>query len=111
PVLLQFLAPLGPQGADLARNIIAFVENIKVGVLGSVGVALLLYTVLSMIQKVEDAFTFIWRVALRRRLGQRLGEYLSLLLVGPFAIFLALGMTASVMGSGVVARLAAVEPF
>ena len=111
PMLLQFLAPLGPQGVDLTRNIIAFVENIKVGVLGTLGVALLMYTVLSMIQKVEDAFNFIWRVELRRRLGQRLGEYLSLLLVGPFAIVVALGMTGSVLNSAVIARLATVEPF
>ena len=111
PMLLQFLAPLGPQGVDLTRNIIAFVENIKVGVLGTLGVALLMYTVLSMIQKVEDSFNFIWRVETRRRLGQRLGEYLSLLLVGPFAIVVALGMTASVLNSAVIARLATVEPF
>lgn len=111
PILARFLAPLGPEGEQVSRNVIAFVENIKVGVLGSLGVALLLYTVLSMIQKIEDAFNFIWRVAMRRRLGQRLGEYLSLLMVGPFAIFLALGMTASVMSSGFVSRMAAVEPF
>jgi membrane protein len=111
PVLGRFLAPLGPQGIELTRNIIAFVENIKVGVLGSLGVALLLYTVLTMIQKVEQSFDFIWRVEVPRRLGQRLTEYLSVLLVGPFAVFLALGITASVMNSGVVAHLATIEPF
>lgn len=111
PVLDRFLAPLGPQGADLSKNIIKFVENIKVGVLGSLGVLLLLYTVISMIQKVEDSFNFIWRVELRRRLGQRLGEYLSLLFVGPLAIVLSLGVTASVMNSSMVAKLATVEPF
>jgi len=89
---------------------VAFVENIKVGVLGSVGVLLLIYTVMSMIQKIEDAFNYIWRVETRRRLGQRIGEYLSLLLIGPVAIFVALGMTASVMSSGFVAQLAAIEP-
>lgn len=110
PVLQRFLEPLGPQGNEVARTVVAFVENIKVGVLGFVGVALLLYTVLSMIQKVEDAFNYIWRVQMRRRLGQRIGEYLSVLLIGPFAIFLALGMTASVMSSGFVARIAEIEP-
>lgn len=111
PVLLRFLAPLGPQGADLTRNIIAFVENIKVGVLGSLGVALLLYTVMSMIQKVENSFNFIWRIETPRKLGQRLGEYFSLLLIGPFAIILALGMTGSVLNSGFAARLTEIEPF
>ncbi len=110
PVLKEFLLPLGPEGADLARSIVAFVENIKVGVLGSLGVLLLIYTVLSMIQKVEDAFNYSWRIETRRRLGQRIGEYLSLLLIGPVAIFVALGMTATVMSSGFVAKLAAIEP-
>lgn len=111
PALARFLAPLGEQGAELSRNIIAFVENIKVGVLGSLGVVLLLYTVLSMIQKVADSFDFIWRVQVRRRLAQRLTEYLSLLLVGPAAIVLALGVTASLLSSSAVEWLAAYEPF
>lgn len=111
PVLRRFLEPLGPQGDEVARNVVSFVENIKVGVLGFVGVALLLYTVMSMIQKVEDAFNFIWRVEARRRLGQRIGEYLSVLFVGPLAVFLALGATASVMSSSLVASIAKVEPF
>lgn len=111
PVLQRFLAPLGPQGMQLSQNVIAFVENIKVGVLGSVGVILLLYTVLTMIQKVEDSFNFIWRIEARRRLGQRVGEYLSVLLVGPLAIVLALGATASLLSSEFVARLAEIEPF
>jgi membrane protein len=110
PMLAQFLAPLGPQSVEITSNIVRFVENIKVGVLGSLGVLLLIYTVLSMIQKVEDAFNFIWRVQTRRRLGQRIGEYLSLLLIGPVTIFLALGMTATVMSSGLVARLGEIEP-
>jgi membrane protein len=110
PVLERFLAPLGPQGAQLSQNVIAFVENIKVGVLGSLGVALLLYTVLTMIQKVEDSFNFIWRIEARRRLGQRVGEYLSVLLVGPAAIVLALGITASLLSSDFVARLGQIEP-
>jgi membrane protein len=110
PTLRRFLEPLGPQGEQVARNIVGFVENIKVGVLGFVGIFLLLYTVMSMIQKVEDAFNYIWRVHTRRGLGQRIGEYLSVLFVGPLAVFLALGMTATVMSSGLVAKLAAIEP-
>ena len=110
PVLERFLLPLGPQGLQLSQNIITFVENIKVGVLGSLGVMLLLYTVLTMIQKVEDSFNFIWRIEARRKLGQRVSEYLSVLLVGPAAIVLALGTTATVLNSQFVASLASVEP-
>lgn len=110
PVLERFLAPLGPQGGQLSQNIIGFVENIKVGVLGSVGVVLLLYAVLTMIQKVEDSFNFIWRIDTRRKLGQRISEYLSVLLIGPLAIVLALGVTASLLNSEFVAQLSQAEP-
>ena len=110
PLLQNLLAPLGPEAEVLTQTIIGFVEKVQVGVLGSVGVGLLLYTVISMVQKVEDSFNYIWRIETRRRLGQRLGEYLSVLLVGPFAIVLALGFTASLLSSSFVAHLGQYQP-
>lgn len=59
PFLFQFLAPLGEQGIGIGENIIGFIDNIKVGVLGSVGLGLLIYTVLSLVQKIENAFNMI----------------------------------------------------
>ncbi|MGB1703035.1 MAG: YhjD/YihY/BrkB family envelope integrity protein, partial [Cycloclasticus sp.] len=44
PFLFQFLAPMGEQGIKIGNNIIDFIDNIKVGVLGSVGLGLLIYT-------------------------------------------------------------------
>ena len=111
PVLINLLAPLGPQADELVANVIGFVENIKVGVLGSLGVGLLLYAALSMIQKVEGSFNFIWRIEKSRGIGQRFGEYLSVLTVGPLLVFLAMGITASVMNSTPIARLGEIEPF
>jgi membrane protein len=111
PVLFEFLRPLGPQAYDMTRNIIGFVEKIQVGVLGSLGVALLFYTAISLIQKVEASFNFIWRIDRPRPFAQRIGEYLSVLMVGPVVVFSALGLTASVLNSGVVAQIKEVEPF
>lgn len=111
PVLRQFLRPLGPQGAEITSNLIGFVEKIEVGVLGSVGVALLFYTAISLIQKVESSFNFIWRITRPRPFAQRIGEYLGVLMVGPVVVFSALGMTASVLNSGVVEDIRSIEPF
>lgn len=111
PVLLQFFAPLGAQGDEITRNVITFVENIRVGVLGALGVGLLLYTVISMIQKIESSFNYVWRIEQPRRLGQRFGEYLSVVIVGPILVFSAVGITASVLNNSVVARLTEIEPF
>lgn len=111
PVLLEFLRPLGARAFEITDSIIAFVEKIQVGVLGSLGVALLFYSAISLIQKVEEAFNFIWRVERPRPLSQRLGEYFAVLTVGPVLVFSALGITASVMNSAVMARVVEIEPF
>lgn len=111
PVLLELLRPLGTQAHTLTTSIVGFVENIRVGVLGSLGVALLFYAVMSMIQKVEESFNFIWRIERPRRLSQKLGEYLAIVTVGPVLVFAALGITATVLNSAVVQRIIAIEPF
>ncbi len=111
PVLEEFLRPLGPQAVNISQNVIAFVEKIQVGVLGSLGVALLFYTAISLIQKVEASFNYIWRIEHPRPIAQRIGEYLSVLMVGPVLVFAALGITASILNSSVVSSIAAIEPF
>jgi membrane protein len=110
PVLLELLRPLGEQSAQITQSVIGFVENIQVGVLGSLGVALLFYAAVSMIQKVEASFNYIWRIEQARPLSQRLGEYLAVLTVGPVLVFSALGVTATLLSSEMMTRLAAVEP-
>ncbi|MFZ5557785.1 MAG: YihY/virulence factor BrkB family protein [Pseudomonadota bacterium] len=110
PVLAQFLAPLGEKGHEITARVTEFVKNINVGVLGSVGLALLLYTAVSLIQKIEASLNFIWRVSQPRSIGQRFSAYLSVLLVGPLLVFSAMGLTASVMSAGIVQDVMAVEP-
>ncbi|MCW8918499.1 MAG: YihY family inner membrane protein [Gammaproteobacteria bacterium] len=111
PLLFNLVEPLGAQGQELVATILSFVENMKVGVLGAVGLALLLYTVVSLIQKIEMAFNYVWRTKVTRSLSRRFSDYLSVIMVGPVLVFSALGMTASVMNSTVVQRLIAIEPF
>lgn len=111
PLLLNLLAPLGEKGLEITRRIIQFVENVKAGVLGSLGLALLIYTVVSLIQKVERAFNFTWHVTHERPFSQRFSDYLSVIVIGPVLVFAALGITASVMSTSVVRRLSAIQPF
>lgn len=111
PVLFNFLEPLGPNGAEITSRIISFVENVKVGVLGSVGFALLIYTVIALLQKIEAAFNFVWQVEHLRSLSQRFSNYLSVILIGPVLVFSAIGLTASIMNTGLTQQLLAIEPF
>jgi membrane protein len=109
PVLYNLLAPLGPKGAEITSRIIGFVENVNVGVLGSVGVALLIYTVIALLQKIESAFNFVWQVEHLRSLSQRFSNYLSVILIGPVLVFSAIGLTASIMNTGLAQQLFAIQ--
>jgi len=107
----QLLEPLGEQGKEIGDRIFGFVENVKVGVLGSVGLVLLIYTVISLIQKIEFSFNFIWKVSQTRPLARRFSDYLSVVLVGPVLVFSAIGVKASLMNNSMVQSLQSIEPF
>ena len=111
PLLYNLLLPLGPSGVEITTKVIGFVENVKVGVLGSVGFALLIYTVIALMQKIESAFNYVWRIDHLRSLSQRFSNYLSVILIGPVLIFSAVGFTATVLNMEVAQRLVAMEPF
>jgi membrane protein len=111
PFLLGVLEPLGAQGPEIAANIIGFVQNVKVGVLGALGVAMLFYTIISLIQKIEYAFNFVWRVKRGRTLARRFTDYLSVVMIGPILVVAAMGIAATVLNNNVVLALQAMEPF
>jgi membrane protein len=110
-LLLHFLSPLGEQGIYIAERIISFVEKANVDVLGSVGLALLVYTVITIIQKVEQALNYIWKIKKERSFAQKFKDYMSIVLVGPILIFAAVGLTATIASSRVVQRLLQIEHF
>ena len=92
PVLNRVLLPLGDRGSEIATVIVGFVDNVQVGLLGSVGLVLLLYTVISLVQKIEDGFNYAWRVPQARSLMRRFSGYMSVLTIGPLLVFGAIGI-------------------
>ena len=110
PVLLNLLAPLGEKGIEITEKIIGFVENIKVGVLGSLGLGLLFYSAISLIQKVESAFNHIWHLKHSRSMLRRVSDYLSVMVVGPVLLFTSLGLNASLQSNELVQSMLAIEP-
>jgi membrane protein len=105
PVLAQLFQPLGDAASQVTKTIINFVDNIRVGILGAAGVAMLFYTVVTLVAKVEDALNQIWRLPHSRTWGQRVPAYLSVVLVGPVMVFTALTLTASAQSHWLVGRL------
>lgn len=109
PLLLNLLAPLGDKGAEITTKIIEFVNNTKAGVLGSLGLALLLFTVVSLLQKIEKSFNYTWRVTELRSIGKRFSDYLTVVLIGPVLIFSALGITASIANMAMIKNAMQIE--
>lgn len=111
PMLTSLLEPLGEKGIQISQQIISFVDNIKVGVLGSVGLLLLIYTVLSLVKKIENAFNTTWRISVTRNIVQRFSNYLSVILLGPLLLFASAGLTTSFHSSAIIGSLQSIEPF
>jgi len=95
PALLDTLKDLGDKRFDIVANVMGFIDNIKVGVLGAVGFALLIYSVIAMMHKIERSFNYTWQIKRGRTLSQRFRDYLSVIFVGPLMIFLSAAITTS----------------
>ncbi len=109
--LYTLTEPLGDQGAQITDRVLEMVAGINGGVLGTLSLAFFIYTAIAMVQKVESSFNYVWLVSRPRSLARRVTEYVSILLIGPVAMAVALGLIASISSNTVVEWLASTEPF
>ncbi len=105
-LVFEFFRPMGAAADQLTLRVMQFVENVRGGVLGSVGLAFLIYTVVTTVQKVEESFNFVWRVDQPRSLARRLSEYISVMIIGPLFMVAAVGLLASAQSTWLAQWLA-----
>ncbi len=105
PLLLNLLAPLGTQGEEISARIIEFVDNTRAMALGSLGLGVLIFTVISLMKKIEQAFNHTWHISKQRSFIQRFSHYLSIIVIGPVLIFSALGLMASMLSTTLMQQL------
>jgi membrane protein len=86
PHLYGFMEPLGPKGVEITDYIMNLVNNVNSNVLGGIGFIFFIYTAISMVQKVEDSFNYVWYVSKPRSFATRLVEYSTVLIVGAIAV-------------------------
>ncbi len=86
PIIYEFFKPVGASAGELTQRVMEFADRVSTGIVGSLGLALLLWTLLGTIKKVEDGFNFVWRVEHARSFARRITEYVTLLIVGPVVI-------------------------
>jgi membrane protein len=100
PLIFEFFRPMGTAAADLTRRVMDFAESVRAGLVGSVGLALLIWTLLGTLKKVEDSLNFVWQVEVSRSFARRIAEYLSLLFIGPLLVVAAVGLSQLAYRSG-----------
>jgi membrane protein len=105
PLLDGFLAPLGARASEITDQVVGFVDNVSGSALASLAIVILLYSALSMAQKVEGSFNFVWRVDRPRSFGRRVSEYLAVMLIGPLVMSVAMGSFAALASTTAVSRL------
>lgn len=95
PLLEQGFKPLGERAPEAVATLIGFVENVQVGVLGSIGLAVLFYTVVSLLSSIESQFNKIWGIKRGRNWARRITDYLVIVLIGPVLAFVTLSLFSS----------------
>ncbi|MEX2468647.1 MAG: YihY/virulence factor BrkB family protein, partial [Pseudohongiellaceae bacterium] len=96
PTLQALLEPLGERSSEFTGQILNYVDNMSVEVIGITSVGLLLYIVLDMMRKIELAFNYIWAVKHARSWSSRISEYLFAVIVSPMLLFFSISLTASI---------------
>ena len=103
PIVYEFFRPVGePAATDLTTRVVQFANRASNGVVGSVGLALLAWTLIGTIKKVEDSFNFLWHVEQPRSFARRLAEYSALLVAGPVLVVGFIGLTQHALASAPV---------
>ncbi len=93
PVIYEFFRPVGTSAHQLTATVMEFADSVSTGIVGSLGLALLLWTLLGTIKRVEDSFNYLWRVEHARSFTRRVTEYVALLIVGPIVVVSFLGLS------------------
>src|ERR1700733_9755917 len=80
-------------------------HRVSSGVVGSVGLALLAWTLVGTIKKVEDSFNFLWHVDQPRSFARRIAEYTTLLIAGPVLLVAFVGVSHAALSSAPVQEM------
>ena len=111
PFLINILETLGDKRYEITSQVLGFVDNMKLGALGSIGLLFLIVTVLSLVKKIESAFNATWRITDSRNIIKRFSNYLSVILIGPVLLFVATSIATTLRSHTVTEKLLAIEPF
>src|SRR5580692_4757413 len=103
PVVFEFFRPLGTVAAqELTVRVLQFASRVSSGVVGSVGLVLLAWTLVGTIKKIEDSLNFLWHVEQPRSFARRVAEYTALLIAAPVILVGFVGLLHTAVATGPV---------
>ncbi len=73
--LYTILEPLGVKGIEITDQVMQLVHSVNGSVLGGIGLTFFVYTAVTMVQKIEEAFNYVWSVSKPRNFAKRMTEY------------------------------------
>jgi len=94
---------------EIVNKIIEYINNTNVTALGAIGVGTLLFTVISLLSNIEKAFNTIWGVKKARAFGRKFTDYLSVTIVYPFLIIVAISSTATLQSATIVQKILSIS--
>ena len=86
PLIYEFFRPMGDAASGLTQKVMDFADRVRGGIVGTVGLAFLIWTLIGTLKKVEDSVNFVWHVELPRSFMRRIAEYMALLVVAPLLV-------------------------
>jgi membrane protein len=89
------LEKLAPGSRDFATQILTYIESTKVTSLGVFGVVALLADLVIVMTNVEKAFNKTWQVSRTRPFSRKVSDYLSIFLIFPIVMAVALSISTS----------------
>jgi membrane protein len=92
------LENLAPGSRDFATQILQYIEATRVTSLGVFGVVVLLLDLVIVMTNVEKAFNKTWQVSRTRPLSRKVSDYLSIFLIFPILMAVALTFSTSFWG-------------
>jgi membrane protein len=93
PLIFEFFRPMGADAGALTQRVMQFADKVHGSLVGSVGLALLIWTLVGTLKKVEDSLNYVWHVEMPRSFTRRIAEYVGLLIIGPLLVGAVIGMS------------------
>ena len=96
------LQELAGDSQETISRIIGYVNNTNFKSIGAIGLLVLVMTAISLLESIEVAFNTTWGVTETRPLQRRFSDYLSVVVVGPILIVVAMSITTSLQNQWMV---------